>query len=144
MNATPAQLKALHAMLHQQGLLRHKTEMIDGLTQGRTSSSKELTKQEAALLLQQLDKTAARKQDNTAMLRKLFAMCFEIGWIKETTTVLPDGSIRKGKDYSRVHGWVATYGYLKKPLNRYTHNELPKLISQFEIHIYSDYITKKH
>jgi hypothetical protein len=37
----------------------------------------------------------------------------------------------------RIYAWVEKYGYLHKHLNKYTYEELPKLVSQAEQCYYS-------
>lgn len=138
--ATAKQLSAIHALLHKQGLLRHKAEIIEGFTNGRTGSSKGLHLHEAADLLSHLMATEKDKNVSSKLMKKLFAMAFEMGWCPEQEYVQPDGTITKKKNYDRLHGWVLKYGYLKKPLRQYTYNELPKLVSVFEINIYNPYI----
>jgi len=70
-------------------------------------------------------------------------MAFEMGWVKKVTKADNKGNLKTVNDYSAVKAWVTKYGYLKKPLNRYTYNELPKLVRQFEQYIYNPYIQSK-
>lgn len=42
-------------------------------------------------------------------------------------------------DMDRIYRWVQRHGYKKKPLNSYTAQELPKLVSQVE-RVYQSYI----
>ena len=44
--ATPAQIRAIYAILHKHGLLDKKAEYVSAITSGRTESSKELTRGE--------------------------------------------------------------------------------------------------
>lgn len=137
--ATPKQVKAIHAQLHLQGLLSHKRSIVDSYSKGRTESSKELTSTEAGELLSYLFNQKKEVNVSSKLMAKLFAMCHEMGWITQTTVVDGD-KVKVKKDYSRVHAWVEKYGLLKKPLRKYTYNELPKLVTQFEVHIYNPYI----
>lgn len=141
MKATPQQTQAIHAVLWKKGLLKHKEELVLDASEGRTRSSRDLTKEEAKQLLTSLnDYTVDKAQDKTPMLKKLFAMCHEMGWITKKMIIGEDGKMKEGKDYARVYSWVEAHGYLKKKLNRYTYNELPKLISVFEEKIYKPYL----
>lgn len=147
--ATTQQLKAIHALLHKKGLLHEKPEIITVFTDGRTHSSKEMTMEEARELLIVFNTSSpapspqGEKGDKGPMIRKLFAMAHEMGWIVKTTMVTPAGEIVAKNDNSRVYGWVLKYGYLKKDLRQYQYKELPKLLTQFEFGPYKDYISNK-
>ncbi len=138
--ATPKQLQLIHNLLHQQGLLQHKPEIVESFSKGRTSSSRGLYMAEAKELIDHLLATKKDVNVSSGLMKKLFAMAFEMGWCPEEELVMADGSIKRRKNYSRLHGWVEKYGYLKKPLRQYSYNELPKLVSIFEINIYNPYI----
>lgn len=137
--ATDKQKKAIRALLHKQGLLQNKDEIVLSFTNNRTSHISEMNIEEAKDLLGWLFGDQKEKDKAEAMKKKLFAMCHEIGWISVKTYV-QGSEVTSRKDYSRVHGWVEKYGYLKKPLGEYVYKELPKLISQFEFNVYNPYI----
>jgi len=58
------------------------------------------------------------------MRKKILSLTWEMNW------VVKDPALKV--DVERVNAWCVKYGYLHKPLNSYTYNELPKLLSQFE------------
>lgn len=136
---TPPQLKAINVLLIKQGLYEHKREIIESYTGGRTGSSKEMYIHEAAELLSYLNNTQKDMNVSSKLMAKLFAMCHEMGWIP-SQTIVEGEKVKVKKDYSRVHAWVEKYGYLKKELRKYTYNELPKLVTQLEKHVYNPYI----
>ncbi len=140
MKATAKQLQAIHAILNKRNLIQNKAFMIEGITAGRSSSSKDLTFAEAAEFIKILNPGKPATNVSSPMMSKLFAMCYEMGWITTTNVVQPDGSIKSKKDYSKVHAWVEKYGYLKKPLRDYSYKELPKLVTIFQIGPYKNYI----
>lgn len=140
MQATKQQIKAINAFLAKNGLMEEKPAIISNATNGRTTHSTELTLQEAKQVLAGLLKP--KEKDNGPMIRKLFAMAHNLHWITETNEVQPDGSIIPVKGYARVLAWVEKYGYLGKPLNDYSYDELPKLVTQFELGPYKDYYKK--
>ncbi len=144
----PEQLIALNTVIHKKGLMQHKADMVEGATNGRTRSSKDLYFDEARELIMALNSyaEAKNKDDKGPMVRKLFRMAHEIGWIKKQSIVNSQQStagplIAEKNDYSRVYGWVLKYGYLKKDLRRYAYKEMPKLLSQFEFGPYKSYIS---
>lgn len=136
---TTKQIIAINTLLHKQGLYKHKCEIVGGVTNGRTESTKELFFEEAQALINDLNRTQKDARQNSRVHRKLFAMCHEMGWITEVTEADETGVIKKRKDYSKAHAWVLKYGSLKKELDKYTPAELPKLVSQLE-KVYFDYL----
>lgn len=139
---TPKQIQLISVLIHKQGLTAHKVEIIEGVSGGRTSSTKGMTAAEASDLIAHLTKTSSDMNVSSKLMKKLFAMAFEMGWSPKEKRVQPDGSIKEITNYSRLHGWVEKYGYLKKPLRNYTYNELPKLVTIFELKIYKPYLEK--
>lgn len=140
--ATAAQLQKLHALLYNKGLLNRKQEIVEGVSGGRVSSSKDLTREEIGDLLTSLDDyNTVQKDKKGPMIKKLFAMAHEMGWV-EKRTVFQDGELVEKKDYGKVYEWVKKHGYKKTDLRRYTYKELPKLISVFEFKVYKPYLDK--
>lgn len=100
-----------------------KEELIYTHTDGRTTSIRGLSKQEAAQVITSLSSGHNVEQSPAAkMRRKILSMAHELNW------KLPGGRI----DMQHVNDWCSTYGYLKKDLDRYTESELPTLVTQFE------------
>lgn len=100
--------------------------MVSSVTKGRTDSCADLSFVEARELCKMLNIAATNKQDRERMdiMRKKIISCFH-----QMNYRLPGGKI----DMERVEEWILKYGYLHKPLNRYTYAELPKLVSQVQI-----------
>ncbi len=138
---TPKQIQLISTLIHKQGLTHHKAEIMEGVSNGRTTSTKGLTMDEASDLIAHLTQTSRDTNVSSRLMKKLFAMAFEMGWCPEEAVVSEDGQIKKKRNYTRLHQWVEKYGYLKKPLRNYTYNELPKLVSIFETKIYNPYIS---
>lgn len=135
---TPQQNATIHALLGKLGLTNQKANIIAGITNGRTESSKELNPIEVGELIKWLqveDKRMFDKQKEQCnqMRRKILAKAHRIGW------ELSDGKA----DVQRVNNWCIEKSYLKKPLNDYTFAELPELVSQFD-KVYNYYINIIH
>ena len=116
------------AVMRQAGLDQDAMRaLIDSYTQGRTSSRRELTDQEAEAIIRSIQPQAATwtPPPGQAQRRKLIAMARELGWEIETPTGYR-------ADMARIDTWCITYGYLHKPLNAYTPQELPRLVAQYE------------
>jgi hypothetical protein len=138
--ATVAQIKMLQSLRHQHNMPEDAyREMIAQASNGRTSSTRELTQSEAFGLIDSLvDKTPNHwKQRNAAMdkmRKKIIGYAREMGWF------VP-GDLRK-VDMERLNGWCRKYGFGKKALNAYSYEELPKLVTQFEQGPYKSYLSK--
>lgn len=131
MEATKQQIIAINTALHVKNLMGHKAEIVDAVTNGRTSSSKELTFDEAHALLQDLNKGYVKPDEGKKMRGNIIAMAHEMNWIKRTKVVQGNRIIVKD-DYSSLDAWMLKFSYLKKNLFDYSYAELPKLVTQFK------------
>lgn len=122
----------IHLLLSQSGKAAHKKELVSSFTSGRSDSSRDMTDQEARDLISYLEGSKTAPDPADRMRKKIISMAREIGWEMRTA---------KGKvaDIERIKNWVLKYGYLKKPLNDYGINELPRLVTQFE-QVYKDFL----
>ena len=129
---TPQRNAQLHKLLTDTNLMSQKASLILGHTDGRTESSKEMTDFEANELIKYLRSLTTNTTDAAnKMRRKIIAMCHRIQWTRANG----------GVDMVRLNNWCLTKSYLKKNLNDYTYNELPKLVSEFQ-QVYKYYISK--
>jgi hypothetical protein len=143
------QIKIINTLLNKHGLMADKKDIIRNVSAAKYDSTKQLTYDEAAQLIAFLNTTGNKEQAEIdikviRMRKKFFAMCFEIGWIGQQSTVdsRQPGKIVLKNDYSAVDNWLLKFGYLHKELNKYTYKELPKLLSQFEFGPYKEYMSK--
>lgn len=90
------QNRALHSLLTQLDLLDAKATIILNLTNQRTASSKELSTDEANVLISRLSTELEQKTGPTR--RKILHLMALLGYVKA------DGTI----DYARVNDWVRT------------------------------------
>jgi hypothetical protein len=93
-----------------------------------------MTNQEAKELVHYLENINTADDPADRMRKKIISLAREMGWELRTTA-------GKAADMDRIKNWVMKYGYLKKPLNDYTINELPRLVTQFE-HVYRDFLNR--
>ena len=132
------QIAGIQTAIRAKGLLEQKINIVQQYTNGRASSVAKMYFSEAHELLKMLNASPQPSpvgeggKPRDKMIRSIIAMAWEMGWIKTITKVQPDGSMRKGNDYSDLHSWILKYGYMHKPLNDYKYNELPTLVTQFK------------
>jgi hypothetical protein len=117
-----AQVSCIMAMINKLKLKAQKEHIIMGATDGRTTSTRELTSDEANALIKYLKSQDPDEIGAEKMRRKIISMAHEMGW------KLPNSKA----DMERVDNWCVKYGFLHKKLNQYLYNELPKLVTQFE------------
>lgn len=145
MKANFEQIKAIYALLGKHGLREEKESIVGSFTAGRTNSTKAMTKAEAAALighLKSLDPTDTRSDK---MRNKILSMAHEMNWCLTASPLASPLTLSKGEgekrkvDMAHVNNWCVKSGYLHKPLDEYTYNELPRLVSQFE-EVYKSYL----
>ena len=117
-----AQIGIIMAMINKLHMKAQKESIISGASSERTTSTRQLTSNEAIDLIKYLKSQDPDEQKAEKMRRKIISMAHEMGW------KLPGGTI----SMTRVDFWCIKYGYLHKKINQYTYTELPKLVTQFE------------
>lgn len=130
--STYSQIACIHTLLSKQGLKDDKRSIISSFTAGRTDSVKEMKNDEAAALIGHLKSMDPEEKSADKMRNKIISMAHEMGWRLPDTTKI---------DMKHVNGWMRSKSYLKKDLDAYRYNELPKLVSQFE-EVYKSYLNK--
>lgn len=143
---TPSKIKEFHTLLSRAKLPVSKAEMVDAISDGRTTSTKGLTDAELQGLIDSIRSiqqaseggtfsfkalTEAEKANNQR--RRVIAMAHQLGWYITAT----DGSyvLRNGKpqiDFKHLNQWCIKHGSFGKPLQAHTTAELPTLIRNIE------------
>lgn len=118
---TPKQIKYLFVLLNKAGLADRREDLCLGASNGRTTHASELTASESAALIKYAVGLSGENNASDRMRKKILSMAHEMGW--ETAHKV---------DMERINGWCSKFGYLHKPLDQYSYQELPKLVSQFE------------
>lgn len=106
------------------------SDLVAEFTGGQTTSLRKLTERELWKLEVRLEEMIGdpKKQAGQRMRRKIIGILAGRGAVNA-----------QGKpDMARIYAWVLRYGYLKKDLNAYTVQELPKLVYQAESVLASD------
>ncbi|HRO75768.1 MAG TPA: hypothetical protein PLP27_06450 [Crocinitomicaceae bacterium] len=124
-----AQYFAIEKRLRGQGLDLDRSEVVSRFTDGKKNSLTALTPHEYRELINWLNKTFAVVSSTPNQIdklqlqrRKIIAMLCKIGYIDQN-----------GKpDMLRIYAWVEIHGYKHIHLNRYTEQDIPKLVTQAE------------
>lgn len=117
-----AQLICISTLISKLGLQGQKDALIQGFTDGRTESRKDMWRDEAAALIKYLKSIDPDEASAEKMRRYIISMARSMKWL------LPGNKA----DMPRIDNWCKAYGYLHKGLNAYTLQELPRLVTQFQ------------
>jgi hypothetical protein len=102
------QLKAISAILARLKIDKEmKVEIVPGFSDGRTTTSKELTMAEARAMIQRLNTLRSGEAAAGKMWNKIIYLSHEMRWI------IPAHPKPKA-DMPRITGWCKRYGYLHK------------------------------
>jgi hypothetical protein len=138
--STLAQVKIIYTLLGLANLRDQKDDIIMNFTGGRTDSVSKMDTAEAAALIAHLKSADKTESSSTKMRNKILSMAHEMNWTHIVKTT-PGTPFKSKVDMEHVDNWCKAKGYLHKPLDDYTYNELPKLVSQFE-EVYKSYLNK--
>ncbi|MBD1385729.1 hypothetical protein IDJ75_10605 [Mucilaginibacter rigui] len=120
--ATKQQITKIHVLLANTGFMDSKADIIYGLTDGRTESTKELTIDEARRLITSLANCDPKERQK----RLVFSLAYQAGIIYGETS--DDKKINAAK----LNLFLKERGAIKKELNQMTLDELVKTHRQFE------------
>ncbi len=140
---TQKQNNQYHAIVSKMRLTKEqKSDLILSFSNGRTSSSADLSREEMQLLINRLNAMQYRHISNSnvrvnfyaddpadKMRKKCLSIVHELGW------EMSDGQI----NWQTFNAWLFKYGYLHKSFNNYTYEELPRLVTQLENLLKSNY-----
>jgi hypothetical protein len=131
---TPAQLRKISTVISKRCISKSDKEaMVLGFSCGRCTSSKELYFLEATEFIKHLEAGDPSKEAAVKMRGKILYYAHEMGW----------HTFKNGKyvaDVKRVDQWCLKYGYIKRKFDGYSYQELPRLVSQFEV-VYQHFIS---
>lgn len=126
---TQTQNKKLYALLNRLGIDKQvKAELVRQFSHGRTDSTAQMNYMECQSLIAHLaSQTKPLRQDLTEPVRrmraKVVAIARDLGYIKVKVHTT---------DWERFNSFMSTRSCLKKPLSKYTVDELPQLVTQWE------------
>lgn len=118
----PSNFRHMMKLLTEAGLQGRRHAYSYDYSNGRTESSKELTWLEIDRIIRDLEHDFKQFDQANTMRRKIISMAHEMDW------EFPGHKA----DMARISAWCEKFGYLHKPLNKYSYKELPRLVTQFE------------
>lgn len=146
MQINTQQIQTIHAMLPaaikaDKGLKMHLVSQFTG--DPEKCSTKDLSFIQANELIyflrtgnQPTDEAYAHFDIQNKQHRYILSLCHQMNW------VCYDPKLRKTvADLKQLGGWLKKYGFRHMPLQAYTNQELPKLISQLE-QVVQDHLRK--
>lgn len=125
--ATDAQKQVLHRIKRQKGLTEDVyRNLIKQYSCGRTDTSKELTKEEARLLISKLldlddKKKDVEKRKYNLVCRIYRASCKISGLNADYNS---DDPVEKEMNIAKLNLWIKKYGTCKKPISQQNYQEL--------------------
>lgn len=120
--ASKAQIQKLHVLLKSLDLVDEKEELVYTISDGRTTSSKELSMDEARRLIMNLAEYDPRERQKSL----IFSLAYRAGIIYGETDA------DKKINVAKLNMFLKERGAVKKELNRMTQEELVKVHRQFE------------
>lgn len=119
---TTPQLKKIHTLLGQLGLMDRKPEIVQSFTEGRTESSREMTLMEAKALIEYL----MGSQERTTVIRRIWHLAYEMG------IIVPGDQDEKAMNAAKLDAFCEQRGTVKKPLSSQSLKEVKRTAKQFE------------
>lgn len=124
--ATPAQIRAIYAILHKHGLLDKKAEYVSAITSGRTESSKELTRGEVREFFSIFENDSQTEARRKVIYTAIWKIAWKMGIIYGNSE--EDYEMNKAK----LNTFCRERGTVKKNLTQMNLAELNKTRRQFE------------
>jgi hypothetical protein len=120
---TSQQLAKFHVLLNQFGIIEDKAELVKQFTNGRETSSKKLTFDEAKSILHYLSKFDPCDK----MRKKVFSLAYQ------AKIIYGDTKEDKQMNNAKLNSFLLEKGTVKKELNKMSKAELVKVVSQFSM-----------
>ncbi len=119
---TPSQLKIIHVLLNDLGIMDRKPELVYSFTDGRTDSSRKMYLSEAKTLIEYLK----GRNEYTDILNRIWHLAYEMEMIRE------GDKSEKAMNAATLNDFCLKRGTVKKLLKDQSLKELKKTVLQFE------------
>lgn len=133
--ATNPQKQAIHQVKRLKGWDEDTyRNLIHQFSNGRTTSSKELTKKEAEAFLNKFlgdgKKSSAKWRERLALVKAIYAVSFEIYFLNKDYESSDPAEVEMNK--AKINKFVVTHGVVKKPIVKQSYEELNETLKQFK------------
>lgn len=129
---TAPQLKKIHTLLGELGIMDRKPEIVYSFTNGRTGSSRDLTLMEAKALIEYL----MGSQERTVVVKRIWHLAYEMN------IIVPGDHNEKAMNAAKLDKFCEQRGTVKKALSTQSLKEVKRTVKQFEA-MYNKYMEKK-
>ena len=119
---TNPQLEKFHVLLNNLGIIDQKQHMVYSISDGRTTSSKELSFDEARTLIMNLSQYDPRERTKSV----IFSLAYKAG------IIYGESDTDKKINTAKLNAFIRDRGAVKKDLNEMNQQELNKVHRQFE------------
>lgn len=133
---TTAQIKKIHVLLQQKGVVDEKQTMVYSISNGRTESTKELTCREAKQLI---DFLISENPEEDNKIKAIYRAIWKLAWEMEIIYGTTDDDYQMNK--AKLNMFCRQRGTVKKSLFDMDLPELKKTHRQFEA-MYKKHIEK--
>lgn len=121
-NVTAAQLKMIHTLFGELGIMERKPELVFSFTNGRTESSRDLTLMEAKALIEYL----MGSQERIGVVKRIWHLAYEMD------IIVPGDQSEKAMNAAKLDAFCEQRGSVKKRISLQTLPELKRTAKQFE------------
>jgi len=116
------QIRMFHALLHSAGVMENKRDIIHTLTNGRTTSSRQINQKEFKFFLEHHNKVDTKN----SMRRKIFALA------RECEIIYGNSHDDMKMNIAKVNAFLLSRGTVKKKVSELSCYEIKKVINQFQ------------
>ncbi|MFT4073024.1 MAG: hypothetical protein QM654_14005 [Dysgonamonadaceae bacterium] len=127
-----AQIKLIHVLLRQQGLMEEKENLIHSFSGGRTTSSRELSQVEAKQLINTLKGATDEPEKRKKIYNTIYALAYEMD------IIYGDSEEDVQMNMAKLNVFCRERGTVKKNLSAQSHEEMKRTLRQFRA-IYGKY-----
>lgn len=125
--ATDAQKKVLHRIKRQKGMSDDMyRDLIRQFSNGRTDTSRELTKDEATQLISRLldedGRDASLQRKKHRLVCRIYRISCEISGLNGDYN--SSDPVEKQMNIAKLNAWIRQYGACKKPISQQNYEEL--------------------
>ena len=133
--ATNPQKQQIHRLKRNNGWDEETyRNLIHQYSNGRTTSSKEMTRQEATAFIRQFTNEStidrSMRMECLALVRAIYAVSLEISFLNRN--FISDDPDEVAMNKAKINSFVCSHGVVKKPVSRMNYEELKETLKQLK------------